>query len=77
MGMLLIPFIAMQFTQEVQWTLSDFVIMGALLFLTGVLVEFSLLKMGKYRFMVAAGVVLLFLWLYAELAVGVFTNWGS
>jgi len=75
--MLLIPFIAMQFTQEVQWTLSDFVIMGALLFLTGVLVEFSLLKMGKYRFMVAAGVVLLFLWLYAELAVGVFTNWGS
>ena len=33
--MLLIPLVAMQFTQEVVWTLSDFVFAGALLFGAG------------------------------------------
>lgn len=32
---LLVPFLAMQFTDEVAWTLSDFVIAGTLLFGTG------------------------------------------
>ena len=76
-GILLIPLIAMQFTEEVQWTLSDFVIMGIMLFVTGLLVELVLQKMGKYRFIAAAGILLLFLWIWVELAVGLFTNWGS
>jgi len=77
LGILLIPLIAMQFTEEVQWTFSDFLIMGILLFVTGVLVEFSLMKGGKYKLLVTGLIVLAFLWLYAELAVGIFTNWGS
>lgn len=35
--LLLIPLTAMQFTQEVNWTLSDFIFAGALLFGTGMM----------------------------------------
>ena len=31
LGLLLIPLIAMQFTKEVNWTFSDFLMMGILL----------------------------------------------
>ena len=74
---LLIPLIAMQFTEEVQWTLSDFVLMGTMIFVTGLLIELAMQKMGKYRFVAAAGILFLFLWLWVELAVGLFTTWGS
>ena len=36
--LLLIPFIAMQFTNEVKWSLPDFVAAGVLLLGTGLLV---------------------------------------
>ena len=74
---LLIPLIAMQFTEEVQWTLSDFVLMGTMIFVTGLLIELAMQKMGKYRFVATAGILFLFLWLWVELAVGLFTTWGS
>jgi len=76
-GILLIPLIAMQFTSEVNWTLSDFVVMGVLLFVTGLALDAVLRKAGKYRFIGAIGVLVLFFWIWAELAVGVFTNIGS
>ena len=59
------------------WTLSDFVIAGALIFVAGLLLGLVLRTSGKYRIAGAIGIVLLFVWLWAELAVGVFTNWGS
>ncbi|KTG28957.1 hypothetical protein AWR38_12695 [Idiomarina sp. WRN-38] len=34
-GLLFIPLVAMQFSNEVHWALSDFVIMGALLLVVG------------------------------------------
>lgn len=74
---LLVPLGAMQFTDEVNWTLSDFVVAGVLLFGAGLLLDLAIRKAGKYRIAAAAAVVLAFLWLWAELAVGVFTNWGS
>lgn len=37
--LLCIPIIAMQITNEVTWTLSDFIIAGILLFGTGILIE--------------------------------------
>jgi hypothetical protein len=74
---LLIPLVAMQFTDEVNWTLSDFVVMGTLLFVVGLLIELAIRKAGKYRAIAIMAIVLGFLWLWAELAVGVFTNWGS
>ena len=33
--MLLIPFISMQFTDEVDWTVSDFIVFGAMLAAAG------------------------------------------
>ena len=85
---LLLPYLAMQFNWQmpdpgsstpggVNWSLSDFIIMGTLIFITGLMIELAAKKMGKYRTVSIAAVVLLFLWLWAELAVGVFTNWGS
>lgn len=76
-AILLVPLIAMQFTNEVNWTLSDFVIMGSLLLVTGLLVDLAWRTLGKYRALAIVAVVGLFLWLWAELAVGIFTNWGS
>lgn len=76
-GLLLIPLVAMQFSNEVNWTVSDFIVMGTLIFITGVLIDLVMRKAGKYRVLGAAGVLVLFLWLWVELAVGLFTNWGS
>jgi len=45
--LLLIPLIAMKFTNEVSWTLFDFVIAAVLLFGTGFLCELILRKVKK------------------------------
>ncbi len=76
-SILLIPLVAMQYTSEVNWTLSDFMVMGTMLLVVGILLELILRSKAKYRIAAAIAVVLAFLWLWAELAVGLFTNWGS
>ena len=75
--LLLIPLIAMQFTAEVNWSPIDFVVMGVLLFATGSI--FVLLSRRYPRQKVIAGcfLALLFVYVWAELAVGIFTNLGS
>jgi peptidoglycan/LPS O-acetylase OafA/YrhL len=75
---LLIPLIAMQFTDEVDWGLGDFVVMGALLFGMGSLFVLAARKVReKYWPVVGIALALVLLYLWAELAVGIFTNWGS
>jgi ABC-type Mn2+/Zn2+ transport system permease subunit len=72
--LLLIPLIAMQFTNEVDWSLRDFVIMGILLLATGLICEFVMRKVkttGK-RIAVIAVILLVFFLIWAELAVGIF-----
>lgn len=73
-GLLLIPFIAMQFTDEVQWGVFDFVVMGAILLFTGILIEISLrkIKNQQYRFLVILVFILLMILVIAEMAVGIF-----
>lgn len=73
-GLLLIPFIAMQFTNEVKWKPFDFIIMGFLLFGTGLLCELVLRKVTgtTNRIIICAIVLCAFLLTWAELAVGVF-----
>lgn len=77
--LLLVPFLAMQFTDEVDWTLGDFIVMGVLLFGTGLIYELATWKVHTRKQRMAIGFVLLigFLYIWAELAVGIFTNWGS
>jgi asparagine N-glycosylation enzyme membrane subunit Stt3 len=72
--LLLIPFIAMQFTDEVNWTLIDFIIAGALLLGTGIMCEIALRKIAniKYRIVLCVVIILIFILIWAELAVGIF-----
>ena len=72
--LLFIPFLAMQFTSEVNWTLSDFVAAGVLLLSTGLACELVMRKVNNIRYRIAiCGVILVVLILiWIELAVGIF-----
>ncbi len=75
-GLLLIPLVAMQFTKEVNWTLSDFIVMGVLLFgagLTYVLVA-RLGSNGSYRLGAGVAVAAGLLLVWGNLAVGFIGN---
>jgi hypothetical protein len=72
--LLMIPAIAMQFTDEVKWGPFDFILMGFLLLATGLMCEMALRFIKTLPYRIAACVVLLiglFL-IWAELAVGIF-----
>ena len=72
--LLFIPLIAMQLTDEVEWSLFDFIIMGTLLLITGLMGEIIFKKVKKYKHRVILYVVvaITFLLIWAELAVGIF-----
>jgi hypothetical protein len=76
---LLIPLIAMQSSDEVDWKLTDFVIIGILLFSIGLAYEliYPKLKNKNQKILVGVALGLLLMYLWAELAVGIFTNLGS
>ena len=78
-AILMIPLVAMQFTTEVNWTGIDFAAAGILLALTGLVLSFALRKLRSAQSrLVAAGLIGLgFLYCWAEMAVGIFTNLGS
>ena len=71
--MLLVPLIAMQFTDEVNWGVADFVIFGALLFGVGITYELAVRKTGNAAFKAAVGLALLaaFLQFWINGAVGI------
>ena len=73
-AILLIPFIAMQFTTEVDWSLFDFVLMGVLLTGTGLLSELAIrkIKTNPQRLIVLGVILLTFFLIWVELAVGIF-----
>jgi hypothetical protein len=71
---LLVPLVAMQFTDEVNWSPSDFIVMAVLLLGTGLALEFVSRKIKTTTNRVAFSIVLVavFLLVWAELAVGIF-----
>ncbi len=73
-ALLLVPLIAMQFTNEVIWTINDFLGAGVLLYGTGFFIELAIRKVKKsnVRFLVIFGILLVLFLVWAELAVGVF-----
>ena len=73
-ALLMIPFIAMQFSSEVVWTVSDFIIMGILLLVTGLGIDLVLRKVSssKNRLIISGIILAVFFMIWAELAVGVF-----
>ena len=72
--LLLIPFVAMQLTNEVAWTAFDFTVAGVLLFGTGLLCESVLrkIKSARGRVVLVTGILGLLFLAWAELAVGLF-----
>ena len=72
--LLLIPLVAMQFTNEVNWDLADFAVMGVLLLSTGFACEFVLRKVTstKNRILLCGIILTILLIVWAELAVGIF-----
>ena len=73
-AILLVPLIAMQFTDEVKWDLVDFVVMGALLLAVGFTYKLIATKLQApvQRFTLVAVLLLVFLLVWADLAVGIF-----
>ena len=69
-----IPLVAMLFTDEVNWSAFDFLVMGTLLLMVGIAAEGVLRKVrsdnGRLLLLLLIG--LLFLLTWAELAVGIF-----
>ncbi len=72
--LLLIPLIGMQFSNEVNWTLSDFVIMGILLLGTGLMCELVMRKVKKmkHRILICGALLVVLFFIWVELAVGLF-----
>jgi bacteriorhodopsin len=72
--LLVLPFIGMKLSDEVNWSVYDFIVMGVLLILAGIGINFIVnkTKNSKYRFLYIAFLVLAFLLVWAELAVGIF-----
>lgn len=72
LAILLIPLVAMQYTNEVVWTVSDFIFAGTMLFGTGLSYKLITMKASSFSYKLAVGLALfsgLFL-LWANLAVG-------
>ena len=72
--LLSIPLIAMQFTDEVSWTILDFVVMGSLLLSIGFICELTIRKVSKikHRIAICITILVVFLLIWAELAVVIF-----
>jgi hypothetical protein len=64
----------MQFSNDVNWSIMDFVVAGVLLFGTGLTIQFVLrkVKTRKNRILICGIILLLLLLLWIELAVGIF-----
>jgi hypothetical protein len=72
-ALLVVPFVAMQFTTEVNWTWFDFAIAGLLLFGTGVAFVLTARKIRKQYFLLALLFAIALILVWVELAVGIFT----
>lgn len=72
--LLLVPFVAMKFTAQVNWSLGDFLVAGVLLLTFGFIFEWLFRKLisSKYRLIILAAFFVVFVLIWAELAVGVF-----
>lgn len=75
---LLVPAISMQLTDTVNWQTGDFIVMGVLLFSFGCVGTVLWQKLNSSQLVLGITVLVLsFLYIWVELAVGVFTDIGS
>lgn len=74
--LLMVPLVGMQFSDEVDWGLFDFIFAGALIFGTGLTFELISRRAGNptYRFAVGLGLAAAFILMWANPAVGIIGN---
>lgn len=73
--LLLIPLISMIFTNEVKWSLYDFLIMGVMIFCFSISINKILSKSkSKMKYVYVFSVVIIFILLWIEIAVGIFDS---
>jgi len=74
LALLLIPLIGMMLTDEINWSVFDFLIMGVLLLLLGIGFNTIIIKTKnkKNRILYSALLIFVFLLIWAELSVGIF-----
>ena len=85
LSLLMIPLVAMQFTDEVSWDLADFIIMGGALLGVGLAYELIARNVAKklklensvYRFAFGIGLLGAFLLFWVNGAVGIIGNEGQ
>jgi len=72
-GLLVTPAVAMRFTDEVSWTLSDFVFAGVILIGAGVITELAVRASADWSYRIGAGLAVLssVLLLWINAAVGI------
>jgi hypothetical protein len=72
-ALLALPFIAMQFTRDVNWTLSDFIVFGAMILMVGIPLELvaRASRSWYYRGGALLALAAAFLTVWANLAVGI------
>lgn len=77
--LLLVPLVAMQFTDEVVWTLGDFVFAGVLLFGTGMLLVLVATKStgSSHKWGMGIAILSIFLLTWVNLAVGLVGHEGE
>ncbi|WP_179008507.1 hypothetical protein [Winogradskyella forsetii] len=73
---LLVPLIAMQFTQEVNWTVFDFIVAATLLTITGLAIDFIFekVKFKNKRILITIIIIAILMIIWVELAVGIFNT---
>lgn len=78
-GLLTIPFVAMQYSEEVNWSPGDFGIMGSVLFAVGLTYELITQRSKKtvYKVAVAVGLMGAFLLFWVNGAVGIIGHEGQ
>lgn len=77
MILLAVPLLAMQISGDIKWGVFDFIFSGLILYAAG---TFFVLLTRKYRHerrLVGTVLAFVVIWLWAELAVGLFTNLGD
>ena len=71
--LLFIPLIGMNFTDDIDWSLSDFIVAGLILLVFSICANFIILKISNRnrRLFLITILLILFMLVWAELAVGI------
>jgi len=76
LSLLIIPLLGIILTNSVEWSMFDFLLMGSLLLVLGIGIELTSLnfKQLNTRIAIISFIILLFLLIWIELAVGIFNS---